>query len=133
MPPLLDVNLLLASAWDSHPDHAAARAWLTSCEEFYTCPITELGFVRVSMSPAFSAAREDAIEFLEALNNLSASSRVEDNCWPNEIPPVTSYKDTTDAYLVLLASKNDLRLATLDQRLLKKNWAQKTAFDPLNI
>jgi len=56
MAPLLDVNVILAAAWDTHPDHVAVRSCLTSCPEFYTCRITELGFIRVNMSPADAAA-----------------------------------------------------------------------------
>ena len=50
---LLDVNALVALAWDSHVHHAAMRAWFTAngSAGWATCPITESGFVRVSSNP----------------------------------------------------------------------------------
>lgn len=47
---LLDVNALVALAWDSHIHHARMRAWFAtnSPAGWATCPVTESGFVRVS-------------------------------------------------------------------------------------
>ncbi len=130
---LLDVNLLLASAWDTHPDFKVVREWVTGLDEFYTCPITELGFLRVSIGPAFAASYEQALEFLSAIQNLPAAQRLDDNCNPAEGPVVTSYKSTTDAYLVFLATKNRLKLATLDKGILNKEWGRDQAINPLNF
>jgi predicted nucleic acid-binding protein len=47
---LLDVNILLGCSWKSHADHSALLDWLLQADEWATCPITELGFVRVSMT-----------------------------------------------------------------------------------
>jgi predicted nucleic acid-binding protein len=57
---LLDVNFLLASRWTTHEHHGAVRAWVDAQAEFHTTPIAELGFLRVSLSPAYSASWEDA-------------------------------------------------------------------------
>jgi predicted nucleic acid-binding protein len=51
---LLDVNLVLASRWTTHPDHPAAKAWIDSVGKFCTTAIVELGFVRISLSGAQS-------------------------------------------------------------------------------
>jgi len=50
---LLDVNALVALAWDSHVHHAAMREWFAAhgSSGWATCPITESGFVRVSSNP----------------------------------------------------------------------------------
>jgi uncharacterized protein len=50
---LLDVNALVALAWDSHVHHARVRAWFAenSSSGWATCPLTESGFVRVSSNP----------------------------------------------------------------------------------
>ncbi len=45
MSALLDVNLLLACGWQTHPEHARALAWLDLQSEFFTCPLVELGFI----------------------------------------------------------------------------------------
>jgi len=65
---LLDVNLVLASRWTTHSDHLAARAWIDSADEFYTCAITELGFLRISLSAAYEASWNEAQEALEKLH-----------------------------------------------------------------
>ena len=56
---LLDINFLLACAWQTHDHHTAASAWLDQQEEFATCPISELGFPRVSM--VFKVAKRDGL------------------------------------------------------------------------
>lgn len=50
---LLDVNALVALAWDSHIHHARIREWFTANATlgWATCPLTEAGFVRVSTNP----------------------------------------------------------------------------------
>src|SRR5687767_15270532 len=50
---LLDVNALVALAWDSHIHHVRIREWFATnaSQGWATCPITESGFVRVSTNP----------------------------------------------------------------------------------
>ena len=130
---LLDVNLILAAAWDTHAEHTRARKWLLDLPEFVTCPITELGFIRVSMSPAYSASFENAVAFIQALRGLDSHHQVDDDMSPTAMPQVQRYKDTTDAYLVLLAKNHGLSLATLDRGILKQEWADGIAFNPLAV
>jgi predicted nucleic acid-binding protein len=56
---LLDVSFLLACGWSSHVQHAAARSWLEAQPEFTTNPLTELGFIRVSITPGYRASFAD--------------------------------------------------------------------------
>jgi uncharacterized protein len=50
---LLDVNALVALAWDSHIHYVRMREWFSvnASQGWATCPITESGFVRVSTNP----------------------------------------------------------------------------------
>jgi toxin-antitoxin system PIN domain toxin len=48
---LLDVNLLMALLWENHEHHRTARAWLRRVTDFTTCPVSQLGFARVSSHP----------------------------------------------------------------------------------
>jgi predicted nucleic acid-binding protein len=48
---LLDINLLMALLWENHEHHALARRWLRSVTAFATCPVSQLGFARVSSHP----------------------------------------------------------------------------------
>jgi hypothetical protein len=61
---LLDVNVLLAMEYPKHVHHARVRTWVSQLHAesgrdhvvFATCPITELGFVRVASGKAGLAA-----------------------------------------------------------------------------
>ena len=128
---LLDVNLLLASVWRSHAQHAKASAWLDRQSSFATCPIAQLGFLRVSLSPGYRAAPEDALAALEDLTSRKGSSFIADDLRPDRIPAVSSQADVTDAYLVSLAKAHGLKLATLDDSLCAKDWARGIAENPL--
>ena len=48
---LLDINLLMALLWENPEHHAMARRWLKSVTAFATCPVSQLGFARVSSHP----------------------------------------------------------------------------------
>jgi predicted nucleic acid-binding protein len=127
---LLDVNLLLASRWTTHVDHAAVWAWLDEQAEFHTTPIVELGFMRVSLSPGYSASWQDAHRSLLSLYSRTAHRFLADDLTATDSPE-SSYKDTTDAHLVRLAVRHGLKLATLDMALLAKPWASGQAFNPI--
>ena len=53
-PSLLDVAPLLALLWEGHEHHERTMAWLTK-GKIAVCPVTELGFLRISTQPAFGA------------------------------------------------------------------------------
>jgi predicted nucleic acid-binding protein len=89
-----------------------------------------LGFMRVSLSPAYSATWKDAHRSLTSL-----LSRPEHRFLPDDVSatesPESGYKDTTDAHLIRLASRHGLKLATLDNALISKPWAAGFAYHPL--
>lgn len=63
---LLDVNALVALAWDSHVHHARTREWFAGNRGsgWATCPTTESGVVRVSSN---CKALPDAIAVADAI------------------------------------------------------------------
>jgi toxin-antitoxin system PIN domain toxin len=128
---LLDVNLLLACAWQSHADHAKARAWLEKQASFATCALSQLGFLRVSMSPGYRAGFADALAALEDITSRRGAQFLADDLPAAALPAVTSHADTTDAYLVALAKAHGLKLSTLDRQLCQKPWAKGIAEDTL--
>ena len=130
---LPDVNLLLAFGWRSHAEHQRCRTWFSSLPGFATCAITELGFLRVSMSPAYRASHHDAARVLHSLTSLRTASFLNCDLPTSQIAPVSGYRDTTDCYLVELARKHSLNFATLDEGILKAPWAGATAFHPFQI
>jgi predicted nucleic acid-binding protein len=127
---LLDVNFVLASRWTTHSDHQAAQAWLDSVNGFHTCAISELGFVRISLSSAYGATWKDIQESLHKLHGRHSHHFLADDVRGDDVPQ-TGAKDTTDAHLVMLAKKHGLKLATLDAVLIAKPWAAGVAENPL--
>lgn len=127
---LLDVNFLVACAWRSHADHGRANRWLNRVKGFATSPVTEMGFLRVSMSPAFGASCADAMAALEAVVAMRGHRFLPDGTRGRSLPAVTSGREVTDAHLVRLAARYRLKLPTLDRSLCGKPWARAVAEDP---
>ena len=128
---LLDMNLLLACAWRSHAEHARARTWLEKQKSFATCPISQLGFLRVSPGPGYRASFADALAALQDITSRQGAAFIADTLAAEKIAAVTSHADATDAYLVALAKAHKLKLATLDAPLRAKAWAKGIAESPL--
>jgi toxin-antitoxin system PIN domain toxin len=118
---LLDVNALVALAWDAHVHHHAVRAWFATSGRagWATCPITESGFVRVSSNPRVlphPVAVEDARAVLRTLREHEGHRFLSDDVsiGDTEIPPLTGYRQVTDAHLLAIARRHDTRLLTFD-------------------
>lgn len=128
---LLDVNLLLACAWSRHADHVPANRWLNSAKAFATAPVTQTGFLRVSLSPAYGATFGDAQTALQAILQVRTHRFLTDAVAANSLPPLQGGKDVTDAHLVRLAAAHGLKLATLDDQLCRQPWAAGIAENPI--
>ncbi len=123
---LLDLNVLVALFWPDHEHHESALRWMErrAPGRWATCPLTQLGFIRIVSSPAFSR---------EALSPGNAAALLARNVeknrrhefWPDslEAPAVIrsfearlqGYRQVTDAYLIALAAERRGVLATLDR------------------
>jgi toxin-antitoxin system PIN domain toxin len=118
---LLDVNALVALAWDSHVHHAAIRAWFStnSSDGWSTCPVTESGFVRVSSNPKVLPSPigvEAARGVLSALRQAGDHRFLANDvslCDP-DVPPIVGHRQVTDAQLLTLARRHGARLVTFD-------------------
>jgi toxin-antitoxin system PIN domain toxin len=127
---LLDVNFLIACGWESHAEYRRASRWLNRTKSFATCPISEMGFLRVSLSPAFGASFADAMTVLGAIVEMRTHRFLRDATRAQSLPQVSTSKDVTDAHLVNLARHYRLKLATFDVALREKEWARGVAEDP---
>ena len=119
---LLDVNLLIALAWPNHIHHRLATHWFRqdSSRPFATCPITEAGFVRLSMN---SRVVGEAASFQQATHFLAEYCKSPDHVfWSPDVDvasatnglDVSGHRQVTDAYLLAVAQLKGGRLATLD-------------------
>jgi predicted nucleic acid-binding protein len=41
----------MALLWENHEHHEVARRWLRGITEFASCPVSQLGFARISSHP----------------------------------------------------------------------------------
>lgn len=122
---LLDVNALVALAWDSHVHHAAMRAWFTANRSagWATCPITESGFVRVSSNPIVlpSAISVDAARGVLSTLRAHPDHRFltdDVSLGDSDVPSIAGYRQVTDAHLLTLARRRGVRLVTFDSSIL---------------
>jgi uncharacterized protein len=121
---LLDTNVLIALAWPQHVHHGEAHSWFSKVgrEAWATCPITQLGFVRISSNPKIireAVSPREALALLEQMIALSAHQFWPDAIAPAQAPPLSSlalvgHRQVTDAYLLALAQHRKGKLATLD-------------------
>jgi toxin-antitoxin system PIN domain toxin len=118
---LLDVNALVALAWDSHIHHAATRKWFAAnaVGGWATCPLTESGFVRVSSNPTVLPSAigvEDARRVLASLRAAGNHRFLTDDVSMTDpdVPPLVSHRQVTDAHLVAIARRHEVRLITFD-------------------
>ncbi len=122
---LLDVNVLLALRYSDHVHSARVDRWVSQLDAEYgrgrttfaTCPITELGFVRVSSGKAaYSESVDAARDDLEDLRSSMGMLFMQDDLPSRHLPVwVRKSEQTTDGYLLALAKSHDGCLATLDR------------------
>ncbi|MBU9767313.1 VapC toxin family PIN domain ribonuclease [Mycobacterium sp. TNTM28] len=122
---LLDVNALVALAWDSHIHHARIRQWFTenARQGWATCPITESGFVRVSANPKVLSSPlgvADARRVLAALRATPGHRFLMDDVSIVEpdFPAIVGHRQVTDGHLLTLARRSGVRLVTFDAAIL---------------
>lgn len=120
---LLDVNVLMALLWENHEHHHVARAWFRRVSDFATCPVSQLGFARVSSHSAlgYSMSPDQAFSILRTLladtrhhfvpDDLSCEDRV------LRTDLIAGANQITDHYLVAVARHHRLTLATFDEAL----------------
>jgi hypothetical protein len=118
---LLDVNALVALAWDSHVHHATIRSWFAanSSSGWATCPLTESGFVRVSSNPKVLPSPigvEAARTVLKALRAAEGHRFLADDVSmaEDDVPTLHGHRQVTDAHLLALARRRGVRLVTFD-------------------
>jgi predicted nucleic acid-binding protein len=113
---LLDVNVLLAGIWTTHAYHERVQAWLRG-KEVVLCPMSELGFIRISTNKrAIDVPMDRTRELLDKFAEDRKAARI-----PDDLPALASHPKTsdqvTDHYLADLAAKHGLKLAMLDGQL----------------
>ena len=117
---LLDGNLLVALAIDTHEFHHRAQRWFNSqTEPFATCSITEGTLLRVHMKVAQDGSAVAAWSILEEIHKMPDHVFWNESFSYREVDcaSVDGSKQVTDAWLAELARRNHAQLATLDVAL----------------
>jgi predicted nucleic acid-binding protein len=120
---LLDVNALVALGFVQHEFHERINNWLAAEQypSLFSCPITELGFVRVLSQAA--SYRFTVPQARNALLALKQTDRLpfgflEDAQDISHLPSwVRTAKQTTDGHLLQLAKSAGIALATFNSRI----------------
>lgn len=121
---LVDVNVLVAWAWQPHSCHDRVESWIKSLQQqpgsvLLTCAITELGFLRVSLQ--VSGYSLDIAAAQTALSSMKNARQLRHEFIPDAISGSTlpswaqTSRQLTDAHLMQLAAAAQAQLATLDR------------------
>ncbi len=124
---LVDINVMVACSVRGHAHHVIANSWLRGAPAFSTAPSIIVGCMRVFMSPAYRYSFADARGALDGLIADRRHSWIVDDVQLGMLPEVRGHKEVHDAHLVVLARNHGLKLATLDEGLCAKPWAQDVA------
>lgn len=117
---LLDGNVLVALAIDSHVFHERVSQWFDALNEpFATCAITEGTLLRLHMKMAANSSPIVALAMLEAIHAMRDHEFWNEGFSYREVPldHITGPAQVTDAWLVELARQRRANLATLDTSL----------------
>lgn len=124
---LLDVNVLIALIDPNHVRHDYAHEWFASTggAVWATCPITELGVVRIVGNVRYPSSPGTPAAVAEILSTLRSLPGHE--FWPDNlsllderhiyIAHLSDSAQVTDTYLLALARAHRGRLATFDRHL----------------
>lgn len=124
---LLDVNVLIALMDPSHVQHDQAHVWFGAegHKAWATCPLTEMGVLRIVGHPRYPSSPGSpaaVAELLDSLRKLPGHA-----FWPDDISlldrqhvnarRLLDSAHVTDSYLLALAHSHKGRLATFDRRI----------------
>ena len=123
---LLDVNVLLALLWPPHAHHKTAQAWFAGIgrDGWATCPVTQLGLIRIVSRPGVSQGRTTAARAAMLLAEIQQGAghefwpdnvEVRDPGFAGSLAHIQGPGRLTDRYLLALAAANGGTLATFDR------------------
>jgi toxin-antitoxin system PIN domain toxin len=125
---LLDVNIVIASVFADHVMHGPARDFVERLGRFCTMPTTQGGFLRFATRPWKDERKEDRpprLTMAEAQRKLAEFTAAEGHMFLSDDAQFTElglrslqgHRQWTDAYLLHLARKHGLTLASLESRM----------------
>jgi uncharacterized protein len=125
---LLDANALIAAFFPQHVDNARSRPFVERLEHFYTTPSTQGAFLRYLTRPWKNEKREPQPPLMKPATAMILLEEIE-RCPTHVFLPddvsfasvamnsLSGHKQWTDAYLIALARRHKLKLATLERKM----------------
>lgn len=125
---LLDVNVVIASVFADHVMHGAARSFVEGLGRFRTSPMTQGGFLRFATRPWKNERKDEQpprLTMAEAQAKLREFIAADGHVFlPDDVSftelglrSMQGHRQWTDAYLLHLARKHGLALASLESRM----------------
>lgn len=121
---LPDVDLLIALLHPGHVHHAQALDWFSETAGYLTTPITEAGFLRLTLNQSVMGSPVSRAEALVSLGSVKSDPRArflpDDATFTTPaiaLDGLVGYRQVTDIHLVNLASAHKARLVTFDGRI----------------
>ena len=125
---LLDVNVIIAAVFADHVMHVPARRFVEAVERFYTPPTVQGGFLRFATRPLKNDRGEERpvrLAMAEALAKLREFTETAGHKFLPDDAPFTDlnlrsmqgHRQWTDAYLLHVARKHGVALASLESRM----------------
>lgn len=117
---LLDVNALVALAWDAHVHHEAVATWFDQrTGPWATCPVSEAGFVRISSNAKIVQGALSVGDASSVLRDLRAVGEHrfltnDVSITDADVPPIVGHRQVTDALLLTVARRAGVALVTFD-------------------
>ena len=125
---LLDVNVVIASVFADHVMHGPARTFIEGLKHFHTTPTTQGGFLRFATRPWKNENKEEhppRLTMAEAQAKLREFTNADGHIFlPDDasftelgLRSMQGHRQWTDAYLLHLARKHGLVMASLESRM----------------
>jgi len=125
---LLDVNVVIAAVFADHLMHQPARGFVESLARFHTTPTIQGGFLRFATRPWKNERKEEQPPRLSmpvAQAKLAEFSHARGHIFlPDDasftelgLRSMQGHRQWTDAYLLYMAHKHGLALASLESRM----------------
>jgi predicted nucleic acid-binding protein len=113
---LLDVAPLIALLFKQHVHNSRVSAWEGGAD-LAVCPLTELGFLRISTQPSIGLSVQDARRALKDWREKRKPKFIACDLETLDMDAPSAGTRTTDFYLASLAAKHGMELATLDESI----------------
>jgi uncharacterized protein len=125
---ILDANALIAAFFPQHVHNARCRPFVERLEHFYTTPSTQGALLRYLTRPWKNERREPQPPLMQPTTAMRLLEEIE-KCPTHVFLPddvsfasvsmmsLSGHKQWTDAYLIALARRHKLKLATLERKM----------------